>query len=258
MIFQVGNKTFNKGTHVMGILNASPTSFFSSSRLDGDEIERVAQMLRDGAEIIDIGGQSTAPGVCKISALEESACVLPVLEKIRAEFPDALISVDTYFSSVADEALALGADMINDVSGLDDPYMTEVVAKHNASICVMHNRRRSVTKDMWLDKELGLLKATDKLLKAGVPRDKIIVDGGIGFNLNHAEDKTLLENYSRLEALGFPLLLGASRKSFLGGQVEERLTATLDTTRLAVREKILFVRVHDVKENKMIIDLYGG
>ena len=181
--------------------------------------------------------------------------MLPVVERLREALPDAIISVDTFYSSVADEALSLGADMINDVSLLGDKRMAEVVAKHGASICVMHNRRGSKNPDMWLDKELGLMKATNALLRAGVDHDKIILDGGIGFNLSHDEDRQLLERYSRLDALGYPLLLGASRKSFLGGEVENRLSATLDTTRIAVKQKILFVRVHDVKENKMMIDL---
>ena len=257
MKFVVKDKVFEKGTHVMGILNANTTSFFEFSRIDGDEISKAEKMLRDGAEIIDIGGQSTAPGAIKESALEEASRVLPVLESLRGEFPDAILSVDTFYSSVAEEALALGADMINDVSCLGDKYMAEVVAKYGASICVMHNRRGSKNKDMWLDKELGLMKATDTLLSAGVDRNKIIVDGGIGFNLNHDEDRALLEKYNNLNTIGYPLLLGASRKSFLGGEVETRLTATLDTTKLAVKQGVLFVRVHDVKENKMIIDLYS-
>ena len=257
MKFVVKDKVFEKGTHVMGILNANTTSFFGFSRIDGDEISKAEKMLRDGAEIIDIGGQSTAPGAIKESALEEASRVLPVLESLRGQFPDAILSVDTFYSSVAEEALALGADMINDVSCLGDKYMAEVVAKYGASICVMHNRRGSKNKDMWLDKELGLMKATDTLLSAGVERNKIIVDGGIGFNLNHDEDRALLEKYNNLNTIGYPLLLGASRKSFLGGEVETRLTATLDTTKLAVKQGVLFVRVHDVKENKMIIDLYS-
>lgn len=257
MKFVVKDKVFEKGTHVMGILNANTTSFFGFSRIDGDEISKAEKMLRDGAEIIDIGGQSTAPGAIKESALEEASRVLPVLESLRGEFPDAILSVDTFYSSVAEEALALGADMINDVSCLGDKYMAEVVAKYGASICVMHNRRGSKSKDMWLDKELGLMKATDTLLSAGVDRNRIIVDGGIGFNLNHDEDRALLEKYNNLNTIGYPLLLGASRKSFLGGEVETRLTATLDTTKLAVKQGVLFVRVHDVKENKMIIDLYS-
>ncbi|MBR7163092.1 MAG: dihydropteroate synthase [Clostridia bacterium] len=257
MKFKVKDKIFEGGTHIMGILNANSTSFFGFSRIDGDEATKAEKMLKDGAEIIDIGGQSTAPGAVKESALEEASRVLPVLESLRAEFPGAILSVDTFYSSVAEEALSLGADMINDVSCLGDKYMAEVVAKHGASICVMHNRRGSKSKDMWLDKELGLMKATDTLLRAGVESDKIIIDGGIGFNLTHDEDRMLLERYNRLEDIGYPLLLGASRKSFLGGEVESRLTATLDTTKLAVKQGVLFVRVHDVKENKMIIDLYS-
>ena len=196
MKFIVKGKTFENGTHVMGILNANTTSFFGFSRIDGDEVTRAEKMLRDGAEIIDIGGQSTAPGAVKESALEEASRVLPVLETLRAEFPNAILSVDTFYSSVAEEALSLGADMINDVSCLGDNYMAEVVAKYGASICVMHNRRGSKNKDMWLDKELGLMKATDTLLRAGVDKNKIILDGGIGFNLSHIEDKELLERYN--------------------------------------------------------------
>lgn len=255
MKFIVKDKTFESGTHVMGILNANNTSFFALSRIFDDEVARAEKMLRDGAEIIDVGGQSTAPKAVKISEIEEASNVLPVVERLREALPDAIISVDTFYSSVADEALSLGADMINDVSLLGDKRMAEVVAKHGASICVMHNRRGSKNPDMWLDKELGLMKATNTLLRAGVDHDKIILDGGIGFNLSHDEDRQLLERYSRLDALGYPLLLGASRKSFLGGEVENRLSATLDTTRIAVKQKILFVRVHDVKENKMMIDL---
>ena len=256
MKFVVKGTEFEKGTHVMGILNANTTSFFALSRVDGDIVEKAGKMLCDGAEIIDVGGQSTAPGQVKVSALEEASRVLPAVEKLREAYPHAIISVDTFYSNVADEALSLGADMINDVSCLEDKFMAEVVAKHGASICVMHNRRGSKNKDMWLDKELGLMKATTALKRAGVDRDKIILDGGIGFNLSKDEDWALLDSYNRLEDLGYPLLLGTSRKSFLGGEVESRLSATLDTTRLAVRQGVLFVRVHDVKENKMIIDLY--
>lgn len=255
MKFVVRDKTFESGTHVMGILNANDTSFFALSRIFDDEVARAEKMLVDGAEIIDVGGQSTAPNAVRVSEIEEASRVLPVIERIKGELPDAIISVDTFYSSVAEEALALGADMINDVSCLGDKFMADVVAKYGASICVMHNRRGSKNSDMWLDKELGLMRATDTLLRAGVDKNKIILDGGIGFNLNHNEDRELLQRYNRLDTLGYPLLLGASRKSFLGGEVEGRLSATLDTTRLAVKQKILFVRVHDVKENKLTIDL---
>ena len=121
MKFIVKNKTFESGTHVMGILNANNTSFFGFSRIDGDEIAKAGKMLLDGAEIIDIGGQSTAPGAVRESELEEASRVLPVLERIRAEYPDAILSVDTFYSSVAEEALVMGADMINDVSCLHKP-----------------------------------------------------------------------------------------------------------------------------------------
>ena len=143
MKFVVRDKTFESGTHVMGILNANDTSFFALSRIFDDEVARAEKMLVDGAEIIDVGGQSTAPNAVRISEIEEASRVLPVIERIKGELPDAIISVDTFYSSVAEEALALGADMINDVSCLGDKFMAEVVAEYGASICVMHNRRGS-------------------------------------------------------------------------------------------------------------------
>ena len=254
--FEIGGKRFESGTHIMGILNATPDSFFAASRLQDDAVERARKMLSDGAEIIDVGGQSTRPNSKPVSALEELARVLPVVEAIRGEFKDALISVDTYYPEVAQAVIKAGANMINDVSCLEYDALVRVIADGGASVCVMHNRRGSKIPDLFLDKELGLSAAVKKLLAAGVPKSKILLDGGIGFNKSKEEDWALLNGYGELADYfdEYPFLLGTSRKSMFGGEPETRLSATLDSTALAVKQGILFVRVHDVRENKAVID----
>lgn len=254
--FQIGGKRFESGTHIMGILNATPDSFFSASRVGENAVKRAKEMLASGAEVLDIGGQSTRPNSEPVSALEEMSRVLPVVEAIRAECPDALISVDTYYPEVAEAVIAAGAHMINDVSCLEYADLARVIAEGGVSVCVMHNRRKSKIADMFLDKEIGLSAAIKTLEKAGIDKNKILLDGGIGFNKSKDEDWQLLNDYDKLIDYfdEYPLLLGTSRKSMFGGEPETRLTATLDSTALAVKQGVLFVRVHDVKENKAVID----
>ena len=266
---KIRDKVFEKGTHVMAIINATPDSFFSGSRLAGsglagsrlasDAVKRAGRFIAEGAEVLDIGGQSTRPGATAVGALEEMSRVLPVVEEIRAAYPDIPISVDTFFPEVAEAAIEAGADMINDVSCLAYDGMTSVIASAGASVCVMHDRRKSRIDDLFFDKTAGLQKAVDKLLKAGVGRDKILLDGGIGFNRNNDEDWALLRGYDKLvkEFPEYPFLLGTSRKSMFGGDVADRLPATLDSTVLAVKAGVLFVRVHDVAENKAMIDAFS-
>ena len=250
----IGNKEFKTGTHIMGILNVTDDSFYEPSRLKGDLIERVYCMIRDGAEVIDIGGQSTRPGAEIIKAPVELGRVLPVLKEIKSHF-DIPVSIDTFYSNVADVCLDNGADMINDVSCLADPNMARVIGSHDAAVCICHNRRNSVkTSKLMQDKIEGLTNAIDKARVAGVKKDKIIVDGGIGFNFNSGEDWELLLKYRQLKDLGYPVLLATSRKSFFGGNVEDRLNATINTTALAAKKGYLFVRVHDIAENKIAID----
>lgn len=256
-VFEVRGKVFAGGTHIMAILNATPDSFFPLSRVDDDAAERALKAVRDGAEIIDIGGQSTRPGHKEVGALEEIARVVPAVRAVR-EVTDAPISVDTYLPEVAEAALEAGADMINDVSCLRDPALAAVAARYGASLCIMHDRRQSRERDLMNDKLTGLVAAAEFARRAGVPEKRIILDGGIGFNKSADEDRQLLAHYSELKLAGYPLLLGTSRKSFMGGEVSGRLSATLETTAQAVREGILFVRVHDVAENKSVIDALSG
>lgn len=250
--FEVRGRRFEGGTHIMGILNLTPDSSYPLSRAGEDVAARALRMAADGAEIIDLGGQSTRPGAKQVGALEEMARVIPAVEKVRA-VTDVPLSVDTFYPEVADAALAAGADMINDVSCLMYAGMAEVAAAHGASLCIMHNRRESRNYDLMTDKLAGLSAAVAKAERAGVPRERIILDGGIGFNRGAEEDWYLLEHYDLLSAAGCPLLLGASRKSFLGGVPETRLTATMDCSARAARMGVLFVRVHDVKENLMAV-----
>ncbi len=244
----------------MAIVNATPDSFYGASRLQDDAVKRVGEFIAQGAEIIDVGGQSTRPGASPVGELEELGRVLPVVESVRAEFPDIPISVDTFFPEVAIACMRAGADMINDVSCLRDVDMAKTVAETGASVCVMHDRRRSAVDDLFFDKVLGLRAAVNKLLAAGVQRDRILLDGGIGFNRGSDEDWQLLNDYARLieQFDEYPFLLGTSRKSMFGGKVEERLVPTLESTAQAVKSGVLFVRVHDVAENAQVIKAYGG
>lgn len=249
----VRGRRFEGGTHVMGILNADPQSFFEGSRALGIEsaVSRAGAMLAEGAEILDVGGQSTRPGASVLPADEEEARVVPVIRALRVAYPSAILSVDTFYASVAAAAAEAGADMINDVSCLADEHMPALIAHFGLAAVVMHNRRGSKTRDMFEDKIKGLELAVQKLRAAGVREDKIMLDGGIGFNLSRDEDVELLARYGELiQHFDLPLLLGASRKSFLGGErADDRLPATLNTTALATKTGALFVRVHDVAEN---------
>lgn len=256
-VFEVRGKVFAGGTHVMGILNVTPDSFFPLSRVGDDVAERALEMVRDGAEILDIGGQSTRPGHKEVGALEELSRVIPAVRAVRA-VTDAPISVDTYLPEVAEAALEAGADMINDVSRLRNPALSRIAARYGAALCIMHDRRQSAEHDLMNDKLTGLVAAADTAVRAGVSERAILLDGGIGFNKSADEDRQLLANYAQLKLAGYPLLLGTSRKSFFGGEVSGRLSATLETTAQAVRDGILFVRVHDVAENKSVIDALSG
>ncbi len=180
--------------------------------------------------------------------------MIPVVRALREAYPDAPLSVDTFYALVAEEAAKAGADMINDVSCLSDEDMAATILKYGLAVCVMHNRRKNSAADLMSDKLNGLKAACDKLTFAGVSEDKILLDGGIGFNLSAEEDRELLLRYGELiRSFDLPFLLGASRKSFLGGDVRDRLPATLETTALATKAGALFVRVHDVAENAAAI-----
>ena len=245
----IGNKNFPCGTHVMAIINLTPDSFFAGSRQTADSALFAAERaIEEGAEVLDIGAQSTRPGYTEVSAEEEISRFIGPLTQIKKRF-DIPVSVDTYFSLSARAALDEGADMINDVWGLTRGDMAGVIARHGASACIMHNSPVPVTGDVFGEVKSFLSAQVKSALDAGIRADAICLDGGIGFAKDGAQSMRLLNGYARLKSLGYPLLLGCSRKSLFGGRVEDRLPPTLAATRMAAREGILFVRVHDVKSN---------
>ncbi len=251
---KIGSRIFENYTFVMAIINLTPDSFWAESRKGADDVLfAVERAQKEGADVIDIGAQSTRPGYIEISAEEEIARFESSLFEIKKRF-DIPVSVDTYYSQSARVALSAGADMINDIWGLcHDKDMAETIAKFNASVCIMHNAKTHLTGDIWGAIESFLNKSVQKAIDCGIEKDKIILDGGIGFAKSREQNFELLNGYERLSKLGYPLLLGTSRKSMFGGEVQDRLAPTLESTRLAARKKVLFVRVHDVKENVEII-----
>lgn len=256
---KIGKVNFENYTYVMAIINLTPDSFFKESRVSSDKLLfAVERAVKDGAAVIDLGAQSTRPNYTEISAEEEIARLQRPLMLIKENF-GIPVSVDTYFEKSARAALILGADMINDIWGLTyDKNMAETIAKYGASVCVMHNSKTPLLGDMWGAIEKFLQKSVDLALNTGIDKDKIILDGGIGFAKSKEQNFELLNGYDRLSTLGYPLLLGASRKSMFGGNVADRLPQTLESTRLAAKNGVLFVRVHDVKENaEAIKEVYG-
>lgn len=250
---KIGNKVFENYTYVMAIINLTPDSFFAPSRKDEyNVLKAVEKAISDGAAVIDIGAQSTRPGYTEVSADEEISRFLRPLELIKKNF-DIPVSVDTYFSKSAEIALSAGADMINDVWGLThDRDMAQTVARHNAAVCIMHNAKDGLKGDIFPQINNFLKNGVSLALNAGIDKNKICVDGGIGFAKDKEQNFELLNNYEKLN-FGYPLLLGTSRKSMFGGRAEDRLEATLESTRLAAKKGVLIVRVHDVKENAQAI-----
>jgi dihydropteroate synthase len=246
----IGNKKFEGYTYVFAIVNLTPDSFWRGSRNTCDSVLYTCEKaVKDGAAVIDLGAQSTRPGYVEIPPEEEIARFEKPLQLIKSHF-DVPVSVDTYFSKSAKAALELGADMINDVWGLmHDEDMAKVIASRNAAVCIMHNAKEKLQGDIWQPITSFLQNSVNIALNEGIDKNKICLDGGVGFAKDKEQNWELTENYDRLSSLGYPLLLGTSRKSMFGGNVEDRLPATVNTTRLAARKKILFVRVHDVKEN---------
>jgi dihydropteroate synthase len=253
----IGNREFNEGTYVMGILNVTPDSFSDGGQFNDIDsaMRRVRKLITGGADIIDIGGESTRPNYTKISDEEEIQRILPIIARIKRIF-DIPISVDTYKVNVAKAALDAGADMINDIWGLkyDNGEMAELIAKRGVPCCLMHNRKEPVY-NSFIDDVLNDLKETIQIAKkAGIADDKIILDPGIGFAKTYEQNLELTNHLERLNELGYPVLLGTSRKSMIGLTLnlpaQERVEGTLVTTVMAVMKGCRFVRVHDVLENK--------
>lgn len=255
---RIGNREFDteNGVYVMGILNVTPDSFSDGGRwLERDAaLRQAAKMAAEGAAIIDIGGESTRPGHSPVGAGEEAARVLPVIAAVKRE-TGLPVSVDTYRHETARLALEAGADMINDIWGLryDGGEMARLIAQSGAACCLMHNRKSAEYRDFMPELLEDLRGTLDLAAAAGIARERIILDPGIGFAKSCEQNLTAMHRLDELAALGCPVLLAASRKSViglsLGLPVEERLEGTLATTAIGVLRGATFVRVHDVKEN---------
>ena len=248
---------------IMGILNITPDSFYENSRTVIEEVvAKAGQMLADGADILDIGGESTRPGSEAVAAEEEQARVLPVIKALRKAYPDAVLSIDTYRASTARLAIKAGADIINDISAMEaDAEMIDVVCETKAPIILMH--MRGTPKDMQTQCEyknvveevaVYLAERAELLRERGVGAEKIILDPGIGFAKNAEQNLKLMRDLNALTSFGYPVLLAASRKGTVGKVLgdlpaEERLEGTLATSCQAVYAGANMVRVHDVKEN---------
>lgn len=248
---------------IMGILNITPDSFYENSRTAIEEVvAKAGQMLADGADILDIGGESTRPGSEAVAAEEEQARVLPVIEALRKAYPEAVLSIDTYRASTARLAIEAGADIINDISAMEaDAEMIDVVCETKAPIILMH--MRGTPKDMQTQCEyknvveevaVYLAERAELLRERGVGAEKIILDPGIGFAKNAEQNLKLMRDLNALTSFGYPVLLAASRKGTIGKVLgdlpaEERLEGTIATSCQAVCAGANMVRVHDVKEN---------
>lgn len=258
---QIGEKVFDleNQTYIMGILNVTPDSFSDGGQYVQKDIalRHVRHMISEGAHIIDIGGESTRPGYTKVSVDEEISRTAPVIEAIKQHF-DIPISVDTYKSKVAQAAFLAGADMVNDIWGFKyDPDMARIVKKYDKSCCLMHNKNEAVYSDLISDCIKDLKDCVDIALSAGISKDKIMIDPGVGFGKTYEHNLAVLKNLSRFSELGYPVLLGASRKSVigltLGIPADERVVGTCVTTVQAVMSGTSFVRVHDVAANRQAI-----
>lgn len=245
---------WGRRTYVMGIVNLTPDSF-SGDGLDGDVSAAVAQARRmeaDGADIIDVGAESTRPGSAPVAAEEESARLLPALAAI-CEAVSIPVSVDTYKADVARQAITVGATMVNDVWGaLADPDMARVIADAGVPAILMHNQRQAQYADLVPDVIAGLRRVADHALTAGIPERNIILDPGIGFGKTADHNLELLRRLPELRSLGYPLLLGVSRKSTIGRVLglpeDERLEGTAAAVAMSIAGGADIVRVHDVKE----------
>lgn len=243
---------------LMGILNVTPDSFSDGGRFDAAPaaLAQARLMLAEGADIIDIGGESTRPGAEEVGVAEELARVLPAIEALRADGTMAPISIDTYKAEVAARALAAGATIINDVHGLQrEPEVAAVAAEHGTPLVVMHwDKARDTSRDVMAEMARYFEATLDIADKAGVERSNIVLDPGFGFAKSLSENYEILRRLPELVALGFPVLVGTSRKSMIGKLLDvpadERLAGTVATSVLGYAAGAHIFRVHDVRPNR--------
>jgi dihydropteroate synthase len=254
---KIGTREFDTEhrCYVMGILNVTPDSFSDGGKWNSMDaaLYRVEEMIRQGADLVDVGGESTRPGYTRISDEEEISRTAPVLEAIRSRF-DIPLSLDTYKSNVAKAGIGAGADLINDIWGLKaDPKMASVIAEANLPCILMHNRPEPDYGVFMEDVASDLAESIRIAGKAGIREDGIILDPGVGFGKTYENNLEIIDRLDELRIFGYPILLAASRKSVIGLTLDlpasERLEGTIATTVLGVMRGASFVRVHDIAEN---------
>ena len=260
----IGGKEFaDRGkTYIMGILNVTPDSFSDGGRYNHLDaaLRHVETMIKDGMDILDIGGESTRPGYIRISDDEEAERVVPVIEAVKSRF-DVPVSLDTYKYQVARAGIQAGADLINDIWGLkyDGGKMAETIAKSGLPCCLMHNRAEADYTDFLEDMASDMAETLRIAEAAGIRDDRIILDPGVGFGKTYEQNLITIKYMDKLKTLGYPLLLGTSRKSVIGltldAPVTDRALGTAVTTVFAVQQGYAFVRVHDIKANKQAIQM---
>ena len=272
---KIGDQTLAWGTrtYVMGILNITPDSFSGDGLLSASAgldaaMQQVRRFVEAGVDILDVGGESTRPGSQPVDALAEIQRIIPIIQQIAAEFPERLISVDTYKASVAEEALQAGARIVNDIWGLRaDPDLARVAARHKAPVILMHNRSKPANADVQAnlggryigmqysnlldDVKKELLESVNLALASGIPSDNIILDPGIGFGKTVEQNLELLNRLDEIRQLGYPVLLGPSRKSFIGYTLDlppdQRLEGTAAAISVGIVRGADIIRVHDVE-----------
>jgi len=272
---KIGDQTLAWGTrtYVMGILNITPDSFSGDGLLSASAgldaaMQQVRRFVEAGVDILDVGGESTRPGSQPVDALAEIQRIIPIIQQIAAEFPERLISVDTYKASVAEEALQAGARIVNDIWSLRaDPDLARVAARHKAPVILMHNRSKPANADVQAklggryigmqysnlldDVKKELLESVNLALASGIPSDNIILDPGIGFGKTVEQNLELLNRLDEIRQLGYPVLLGPSRKSFIGYTLDlppdQRLEGTAAAISVGIVRGADIIRVHDVE-----------
>ena len=256
---RIGRREFDTSgnCYIMGILNVTPDSFSDGGRYNSIDtaLYQTEKMLSEGMDIVDIGGESTRPGYTMISDEEEIQRVVPVIEAVKSRF-DVPVSLDTYKYRVAEAGISAGADLINDIWGLkyDSGEMAAVIADSGLPCCLMHNRRDTDYNSFFSDVTEDMRKTLEIAEKAGISREKIIADPGVGFAKDLPNNLEAVDRIDELRSrTGYPVLLGASRKSFIGLTLElpceERLEGTIASTVVGVMKGASFIRVHDIKEN---------
>lgn len=259
----IGNREFDtkNQTYVMGILNVTPDSFSDGGRYNNldSALRQTEKMISEGADIIDIGGESTRPGYTLLSNEEEISRVVPVIEAVKKRF-DIPISLDTYKAEVAKAGILSGVDMINDIWGLKyDTQMAGVIADAKLPCCLMHNRKEAVYQDFMKDMIADIEESLEIAQRAGIDCERIMIDPGVGFAKSYEQNLMAIHHVDQLHCFGLPILLATSRKSVIGLTLDldkdQRVEGTVSTTVVGTMKNVSFVRVHDVKENVRAIKM---